>query len=184
MLKTNDVRNLIKLEIHNGNVKDCGYDCLNGRKYVEIRNVVFECDKGCIFDNIPQLPYMEDDWYINNYDPILFKDNQFGKCVWKLYKNPMSRQAVIIMSSTDNLQCTMYMHVSLLPLPNDTYELEYVVHMRSNDAVEFRTDYEWHRGVYEKLYNELSLVYKLKEKNIIWNVDSLQLYSQYFEDVM
>lgn len=183
MLQVNDIRQLIKSEIHNNRIKDCGYDCMNGRRYVEIRNAIFECDEDCIFKHIPKLPYMEDDWYEKNYDPILLKTNQLDDCIRKLTLNPMSRQAVLIISSVDNLQCTMYMHVSLLTLCNNMYELEYIVHMRSNDAIEFRTDFAWHKKIYDMLYDELCKYYNIKRKNIIWNADSLQLYEQYFNDV-
>lgn len=183
MIKIKDIREALTWEVYNNNVKETGYDCLNGSSYVEIRNVVFECDEDCIFDNIPKLPYMEDDWYTKNYDPILYKGNQVYKCIAKLVNNPNSRQAVLIISSTDNLQCTMYIHVSLLKI-GDGYELEYSVHMRSNDSVEFRTDLEWHKGVYSYIYKALSKFYNVKRKNIIWCVDSLQLYSQYFDKIL
>lgn len=188
MLNNNDVRSLLIQEVCGHNIKDCGYDCMNGRRYVEIRNVVFECTEDCIFRNIGKLPYLEDDWYEKNYDPILLKDNQLQKCIDKLIENPNTRQAVIIMSSTDNLQCTMYIHVSLIKKGVNTYELEYSVHMRSNDSVEFRSDYQWHINLYNNIYYALKTALTcniiLVKKNIIWCVDSLQLYEQYFPDVV
>ena len=183
MLKVKDIRKSLINEIHNGTVKEVGYKCLNGDRYIEIRNVVFECDEDCIFSNIPKLPYLEDSWYAENYSPLLLQDDQLVKAWNKLADNPNSRQAVIIISSTDNLQCTMYMHVSLIKC-NEGYELEYVVHMRSNDSIEFRSDLKWHKNVYKYLFNRLSIFYDLKRKNIIWNVDSLQLYEQYFGDAV
>ena len=156
MLNISDIRKLLIQEVVCRNIKETGYDCLNGNRYVEIRNVVFECDEDCIFAHIPKLPYMEDDWYEKNYDPLLYNDDQLIRCLNKIADNPNTRQAVIIMSSTDNLQCTMYMHVSLLKNKGE-YELEYSVHMRSNDAVEFRTDYQWHKQVYAKVGETVEL---------------------------
>ena len=184
MFNIDDIRSLLIQEVRNHNIKDCGYDCMNGRKYVEIRNVVFECNKGYIFSGIKKIPKIDKSWYEENYTPILYKDDQLVKCWNILVDNPNSRQAVIVMTSTDNLQCTMYMHVSLLPIGNDTYELEYSVHMRSNDAIEFRTDYNWHMKVYEYLFTRLSTYYNVVKKNIIWCVDSLQLYEQYFDNAV
>lgn len=184
MLNVNDIRNLLIEQVSLNNIKETGYNCLNGNKYVELRNVVFECTEDCIFANIPQLKTATDKWYEENYTPLLYKDDQFIKCWNKLVDNPNSRQAVIIISSTDNLQCTMYVDVSLINIKDDIYQLEYVVHMRSNDSVEFRTDLKWHKKVYEALYRKLNIYYNLERKNIIWFANSLQLYSQYFTKVM
>lgn len=183
MLNVNDIRNLLIEQISLNNIKETGYNCLNGNKYVELRNVVFGCTEDCIFANIPQLETATDEWYEENYTPLLYKDEQLERCWNKLVNNPNSRQAVIIISSTDNLQCTMYVDVSLIK-HDYKYELEYVVHMRSNDSVEFRTDLKWHKKVYEYLFEKLSKYYVLERKNIIWFANSLQLYSQYFPKVM
>jgi len=189
MYKTSDIKNLLLQELHNHNIKDCGYDCFNGRKYVELRNVIFEVDKGKIFDNIPQLERMTPDWYIENYDPILYRNNQLAKCIKKLIDNPNSRQAVIIMGDVNEFDypvfiCTMYMHMFLIENENGNYDFEYTVHMRSNDAIEFDTDIIWHHTVIDKIINALKLFYKIDNIRIYWNADTIHLYEQFWEDAL
>lgn len=185
MLKTNDIKNGLLIELENNNIYDCGYDCNNGRRYVELRNVVFEVDKPQIFDTIPPLERMVDAWYEENYDPILDKNNQLNKAINSLITNNMSRHGVVFMGSPEEHDneyfiCTMYMHFSIV----NGY-LEYVVHMRANDAIEFDTDVKWHKKVYAYIMRRLKMNgLDVKEKNIIWIADTIHLYEQFWEDAL
>lgn len=190
MDKTRDIKYKLLKELKKGNILDTGYQCNSGTRYVEVKNALFEVDKDKIFDTIPQLSYMSPKWYIDNYDPILNENDQLNKCINKLVENPKSRQAVIIMGNTDEYNnvdntfiCTMYMHVFLNQLKFDLYELEYIVHMRSNDCIEFITDLQWHKKIYDIILNELREKTKLYiiPKNIIWNADTIHLYEQFFD---
>ena len=182
MQKTSDIKNLLLEELKNNNIKETGYNCQSGSKYVEIKNAIFEVDNDRIFDNIQKLSYMGPQWYIDNYDPILLKNDQLNKCINKLIDNVNSRQAIIIMTSPDDFYnvdtiCTTYMHIFLNKIKNNEYELEYIVHMRSNDCIEFITDLQWHKKIYNIILNKLkeNIDIIIKEKNIIWNADTFHL---------
>lgn len=101
MDKTRDIKYKLLKELKKGNILDTGYQCNSGTRYVEVKNALFEVDKDRIFNTIPQLSYMSPKWYIDNYDPILNENDQLNKCINKLVENPKSRQAVIIMSNTN-----------------------------------------------------------------------------------
>lgn len=187
-MKTEDIKNLLVNEIQKGNIKETGYDCLSGLEYVEIRNALFEVDKPYIFDKIKSYDRVTSNWYKINYDPLLYKNDQFNKFINKLGNNPLTRQAVLFMGSTDEYDngnemiCTMYMHVFLNKIENDNYTMDYVVHMRSNDAIEFGNDIQWHLKLIDKISKFLfSLFYiNIIDTKIIWNADSLQVYKEYF----
>ena len=189
MLKTDDIKYLLLRELKNNRIKDSGYNCFNGIRYVEIRNVIFEVDKNKIFDNIPPLERMTPQWYEENYDPILNRNNQLEKCVQKLIDNPNSRQAVIIMGDVNEYDneafiCTMYMHIFLVQLDNGHYIFEYVVHMRSNDVIEFDTDILWHHKIINKIIGLLKDHYIFDDIKIYWNADTIHLYEQFWEDAI
>lgn len=188
MLNTNDIRYLLLEELKNNNVKDAGYDCFNGRQYVELRNVIFHVDKDKIFDEVPPLERMTPQWYEENYDPILNKNNQFEKCIKKLRENPATRQAVIIMGDINEFDypvfiCTMYMHIFLDSNDDGTYNLEYTVHMRSNDAIEFDTDVQWHRKIINRIIEKIKDKYYIKDVNMFWNADTIHLYSHFWNEI-
>ena len=188
MDKVNDIKYKLLKELKWGRIKDCGYDCVNGRKYVEIHNAMFEVDKFKIFDNIPPLERMTTVWYEQNYDPILEQNDQLNKCIQKLLDNPNTRQAVIIMGDVNEFDkdffiCTMYMHIFLNHIEDNKYEFEYIVHMRSNDVIEFDTDILWHYTVINRIIKQLKLKYNIVNRKIIWNADTIHLYSQFFDDV-
>lgn len=193
MYKTEDIKNLLLQELIDGNIKDCGYDCQSGRRYVEVKNALFEVDKDRIFENIPKLSYMDDSWYVVNYEPLLERNNQYDKCINKLVENPASRQAVLILvdpKEYDNEDktfiCTMYIHIFLNHIEENTYELEYIVHMRSNDAIEFITDHQWHQKIYFRIFNELikKTNYIIIKKPIVWNADTIHLYEQFWKQAI
>ena len=50
MQKTSDIKNLLLEELKNNNIKETGYNCQSGSKYVEIKNAIFEVDNDRIFD--------------------------------------------------------------------------------------------------------------------------------------
>lgn len=193
MITTKDIKYKLLKELKWGRIKETGYQCNSGTKYVEVKNALFEVDKDRIFNTIPQLSYMGPQWYIDNYDPILLKNDQLNKCINKLIENPNSRQAVIIMADNKEFDnedktfiCTMYMHIFLDKIQDNVYELEYIVHMRSNDCIEFITDLQWHKKIYSIILNKLkeNVDFIIKEKNIIWNADTIHLYEQFFEQAI
>jgi len=189
MYKTEDIKRLLLDELKNNNIKETGYNCFNGTKYVELRNVIFEVDKDKIFESIPPLERMTPQWYEENYDPILERNNQLSKCIKRLIDNPNSRQAVLIMGDVNEYDlpafiCTMYIHVFLIKILNDHYNLEYTVHMRSNDVIEFDTDLIWHKTVIDKILKSLKLFYKIDDVKIYWNADTIHLYSEFWEDAL
>ena len=80
---------------------------------------------------------------------------------------------------TDNI-CTMYMHVMLDKAENGNYDMDYIVHMRSSDAVEFGNDMEWHYKIafIIKFMLENAGVKVNKEVRFIWNADTFHLYKE------
>ena len=114
--------------------------------------------------------------YINsNYGWCIFgEDNgkQYEHCLKSLLKDHMTRQAVMIYTrpqmQTDwnknemhDFMCTHYVHCFLNEVKHpennvEVYELKYIVYQRSCDAVfGFNNDFQWHKYVYDKLYNDL-----------------------------
>lgn len=192
MDKTNDIKYKLLKEVKWGRIKDCGYDCPSGRKYVEIRNALFEVDKPYIFEQAKSYSRVTKDWYKVHYDPILYRNNQFEGLIKKLANNPLTRQAIIYMGDSseylngDEVICTMYMHIFLNHIKDNEYEMEYIVHMRSNDAIEFGNDIQWHYKIISKIAKFLLNDYNINIINtkVIWNADSFQIYKQYFELIL
>jgi thymidylate synthase len=62
-------------------------------------------------------------------------------------------------------------------------KLEYIVYMRSNDAIYgLINDFNWHCYVYKQFYKDLIKSYPmLKLGNIYWNAGSLHIYRRHFE---
>ena len=137
LMKTENIKNLLINEIQKGNIKETGYDCPSGLEYVEIRNALFEVDKPYIFDKLKSYDRVTSDWYKINYDPLLYKNDQFNKFIHKLGNNPLTRQAVLFMGSVDEYDnenemiCTMYMHVFLNKIENDNYSYSNWMYNRS-----------------------------------------------------
>ena len=190
-MKTKDIKDLLIKEIQKGNIKQTGYMCLSGSEYIEIRNALFEVDKPYIFDNVKSYERVPDSWYVENYDPILLRNNQFENFINKLGNNPLTRQAIIFMGDTseyngDGMICTMYMHVFLDHIKDNDYNMEYIVHMRSNDAIEFGNDIQWHHKIIDKIIGFLSKLYNINiiDTNIIWNADSFHVYKDYFNLIL
>ena len=191
-MKTEDIKNLLINEINYYCVKQTGYDCLSGNEYVEIRNALFEVDKAYIFECAKAYKRVSEQWYEENYDPILNRNNQFEKLINKLGSNPCTRQAIIYMGDSseynngDAVICTMYMHVFLDHIEDNVYNMEYIVHMRSNDAIEFGNDIQWHKKIIDKIAKSLQENFNINiiDTNITWNADTLHVYKQYFNLIL
>lgn len=189
MIKTNDVNQLLVNEIINNNIKDSGYNNRNGRYYVEIRNVIFEADKNYIFENINKLDKFDDNWYIKHYESRFASQYQF--LINKILFNPFTRQAILILPNYNDIEknnqypCTIFIHIFLNTF-KDGFEVEYIVHMRSSDVIDYQTDLIWNNKIYNKIIKDLEKQtnWKLYRKNIIFNVDSIQVYKNYFNKIL
>ena len=143
--------------------------------------------------------------YINsNYGWCIFgEDNgkQYEHCLKSLLNDHMTRQAVMIYTrpqmQTDwnknemhDFMCTHYVHCFLNEVQHpennvEVYELKYIVYQRSCDAVfGFNNDFQWHKYVYDKLYNDLieSGIPMSENKPFIeYNCGSLHVYDRHFK---
>ena len=188
MLKTKDIETLLLNKVLTGPLKDAGYDCPSGRHYVELRNVCFKVDKPYIFEELKKYDRIDPIWYDENYSPKI-KD-QIGYVVSRILDNPETRQAVLVMSdengiNTDNI-CTMYMHIMLDKVDDETYDMDYIVHMRSSDAIEFGNDMEWHNKVaFIIKYMLQSYGMKINDKvRFIWNADTFHVYDHCYNEIL
>ena len=143
--------------------------------------------------------------YINsNYGWCIFgEDNgkQYEHCLKSLLKDHMTRQAVMIYTrhqmQTDwnknemhDFMCTHYVHCFLNEVQHpennvEVYELKYIVYQRSCDAVfGFNNDFQWHKYVYDKLYNDLieaGIPMSENKPFIEYNCGSLHVYDRHFK---
>lgn len=190
MLKTKDIRDLLISEIKNNNIKDSGYECVNGRKYVEIRNYIFEVDEPYIFDIPITDERMSPEWYDEFYDWRI--RYQIPGVINYLCQNPNTRRAVLSLNQEQEIYdpqgyvCTMYMHIFLDKKSDNEYDIEYCVHMRSNEAFDFCSDVRWHNKILDEIVKELEerMMWKINKKNLIWNVDSFHVYEKHFNDII
>ena len=153
---------------------DAGYKTLHGRYFVELRNVMFLCDKDYV---VPDREEYEEvstlDWYYENYWSII--EPQFNNLISILKHNKNSRRGILSYYDHLNEQmmptmiCTMYTNCRII---NDT--LEYVVHMRSSDAIEYQSDIRWHKHIASKISKEL--LGDPDKFYIIWCADSFHMY--------
>ena len=143
--------------------------------------------------------------YINsNYGWCIFsKDNgnQYECCLKSLLRNYLTRQAVMIYTrpqmQTDwnkngmhDFMCTHYVQCFLNEVQHpennvEVYELKYIVYQRSCDAVfGFNNDFQWHKYVYDKLYNDLieaGIPMSENKPFIEYNCGSLHVYDRHFK---
>jgi len=187
MLKTRDIETLLFEKVLTGPLKDAGYDCPSGRYYVELRNVCFQVDKMYIFEELKKYDRIDTTWYDENYTPKI--KNQIGNVVDRIVENPETRQAVLVMSdengmNTDNI-CTMYMHIMLDKVDDGSYDMDYIVHMRSSDAIEFGNDMEWHYKIafIIKFMLANAGLNVNQEVRFIWNADTFHLYDHSYEKI-
>lgn len=138
------------------------------------------------------------DGYINsNYGWIIYSDenyNQFESCVNKLIADPYTREACMIYSRPSIQQeynkngmhdfiCTYSVQCFINNINNDNY-LDYIVYMRSNDAIYgFCNDSLWHITVMNRLKERLSkeLNKNIKLGKLYWNAGSLHIYERHFD---
>lgn len=109
-----------------------------------------------------------------------FEENKFTKRATMIYSRPQ-----IVYEWNDDIHaghdaiCTIYCQAELRVSKDGQYELDYHVHMRSNDAwYGMRNDYRWHKFVMENLRETLSrkLNIPIKLGVIRWFADSLHVY--------
>ena len=143
--------------------------------------------------------------YINsNYGWCIFgEDNgkQYEHCLKSLLKDHMTRQAVMIYTRPQmqndwnkngmhDFMCTHYVQCFLNEVQHpennvEVYELKYIVYQRSCDAVfGFNNDFQWHKYVYNKLYNDLieaGIPMSENKPFIEYNCGSLHVYDRHFK---
>lgn len=136
--------------------------------------------------------------FINsNYGWVIYSPQnflQYQNCIETLKKDPHSRQACMIynrpsmqyecrFNGMSDFMCTFSTQVFINTRDNKTY-LDYIVNMRSNDAVfGFDNDVLWHRDVQKNMCRELSehFCYEVLSGDIIWNAGSLHVYERHFK---
>lgn len=143
----------------------------------------------------------------SNYGWCIFSNengNQYKNCIRTLIKDPHSRQAVMIYNRPSiykdafengrhDFICTfstqVFLNEKVSDLKNDTrqyYELDYIVYMRSCDAIYgYNNDVLWAKYVQNKLCKDLNekFEYKIfvKPGTIYWNAGSLHVYERHFK---
>ena len=186
--KTDDIRRALFKEGTRRHYHTSGHKLSQqGSEYVELRNVIFECDKDYII-NAPEYEDLIDlSWYAKNYEPLIVW--QFDNVVQKLVDDIDTRQAVLQFYDPDknekagqDMICTMYVSLRL-DKKDDHYILTYTVHMRSSDIREFRSDLRWHKRVMMEISKELS--HRMNAdvwcNTVLWYADSLQCWDKDWE---
>ena len=188
MFKTKDVETLLLKKIFEGPLKDAGEECPSGRYYIELRNICFQVDKPYIFKELKKYDRIDPQWYVDNYEPKI--GDQLDNVIERIFKHPETRQAVILMSDengmmTDNV-CTMYMHIMLDKAENGSYDMDYIVHMRSSDVIEFGNDIEWHFKIASLIHYKLSDCGMNINKDVrfIWDADTFHLYDHCWDKII
>lgn len=115
--------------------------------------------------------------------------HQFMNVIITLRDNPYSRQASMIYirpsmqydckrNGMKDFMCTF---AAQLFIRNN--KLEYLVYMRSNDAVfGYKNDRYWHEYVFNRALASLRFYYPdLKKGNMLWNAASLHVYPRHFK---
>lgn len=189
MMKTKDIRKALYKELLHSHIRLSGHKVNNGEEYVELRNVVFTCDKDYIID-APEYEELQDGtWYVNNYEPRIMA--QVKPVIGHLVKNHETRHAILSFYDPDkdlmqdDMICTMYVSMRLEDVGNigDGSILYYTVHMRSSDIREFRSDLKFHKRVRHDialaLQEETGMI--VAEAPITWYADSLQCWDKDWE---
>jgi thymidylate synthase len=134
----------------------------------------------------------------SNYGWVLYSPQnfmQYANCVNTLINDPHSRQAIMIynrpsmqyenkMNGMHDFMCTFSTQVFLNDNDEGEYILDYIVNMRSNDAVfGYCNDYLFHKEIQNRLVEELSnkLNKSVIAGDIIWNAGSLHVYERHFK---
>lgn len=160
---------------------------ITGHKGIEDNKIWQSCasEDGRVNSNYGALVF-------GRYDTIKTHKSQIEYCIDLLKKDKCTRQAVMIYTrpslhwenndhihANHDFTCTINTQVFI----TNNNELEYIVNMRSNDAIfGLQNDYCWHKYVYDKLYNTLLEFYpNLKYSKIYWNAGSIHLYDRHFD---
>lgn len=129
---------------------------------------------------------------------IWSKENgsQYKHCIDRLIDDPHTREACMIYTRPSmqvdcnangmhDFMCTYATQLFLNEVRTDTntYELDYTVFMRSNDAVfGFDNDVLWHRQVMTYMVDALKKKgLPVIKGDIIWNASSLHVYERHFK---
>ena len=173
-MEESNIKERLIQEFQNGNIIDSGYRSIHGRYYVEIMDCHFKVDKGYIFENIPAYEGMEvENWYMENYYPLI--KPQLNQMLQQLNDNIWSRRAILTYNNPDDITvCTNYTNC-LIRADGPNNILNYFVHMRANDAVEYRTDALWHRYVIEEFIIP-NLKWNIDKFIVHWNADTFHWY--------
>ena len=135
----------------------------------------------------------------SNYGWVIYSPQnflQYKNCFESLCKDPHTRQAVMIynrpsmqyensMNGMHDFMCTFS---TQLFLNEDDMgygkKLDYIVNMRSNDAVfGYDNDIIFHREVQKRMVNDLTKYFneQIIPGDIIWNAGSLHVYERHFK---
>jgi len=125
----------------------------------------------------------------SNYGWCIWSDEnyyQFDSAIRTLTKNPASRQATMIYirptmhddATAGGMKDFMCTYAVQLLIRNG--KLDYLVYMRSNDAVfGYKNDYAWHAYIHKMARDAMSF-HGLKLGKIYWNAASLHVYPRHF----
>lgn len=133
----------------------------------------------------------------SNYGWVIYSPQnflQYQNCFESLCKDPHTRQAVMIynrpsmqyensMNGMHDFMCTFSTQVFLND-NGDCQQLDYIVNMRSNDAVfGYDNDVLFHREIQRRLCEDLSKHFneQIVPGDIIWNAGSLHVYERHFK---
>ena len=139
--------------------------------------------------------------YINsNYGWCIYSEEnheQFVNCINHLCEDPHTREACMIYTrpsiqneyNTNGMHdfiCTYSTQCFLNEVDNadNEYNLDYIVYMRSNDAVfGFCNDSLWHMTVMERMANVLQneMNAKINIGKLYWNAGSLHVYKKHYK---
>ncbi len=128
----------------------------------------------------------------SNYGWCIYSDenqNQYHHALEELKSNKNSRRSVMIYNrpsmqiewNKDGMNDFICTFSTQHFVRNN--KLEYIVYMRSNDAIfGFFNDFYWHCEVYKRMFNDLKQTYSnLEYGNIHWNSGSFHLYERHFD---
>ena len=163
----------------------------NGEKYAELIDVHFDCDRPYIVDVLDDTFF--DEWYEENYDPLIHSDefgNQYNNCINQLISDDFSRRGIMqfinptkfFSGQVKDQICTAYVQCILRHIDDEFANLDYIVNMRSNNAIEFRYDLKWQTALRNRIAGELS---DILDKTVLtpyikWNAGSFHVYNRDF----
>lgn len=156
--------------------------CIKGHKGIENNKIWQSCAT-------------RDGMVNSNYGWCIFsKENgtQFAHAINALIDNKSSRQSCCYYtrpSIHDECHDDVHAHYDMICTPYTQHfirqnRLEYIVNMRSNDAwYGLRNDLEWHKYVYERMFDLLKKQYpELIPGHIHWNAGSIHIYDRNIKD--